>query len=104
MTSISPEAAREDGKLFKESAVTVYGISGKVGKTYSTGELMLGFAGLRYPTSGLTAFETDRISNGAGVEVSGFLGAGILRRLTMHIDYRDDLVNFSYAPSGLRLA
>jgi predicted aspartyl protease len=97
LTSITPQAAREDGKLFKASDVEVQGISGKVDKTYSTGELILSFAGLRYPVQSLTAFDTG-FSDQSGVEVSGFLGAAILRRLTMRIDYRDDLINFTYDP------
>lgn len=45
------------------------------------------------------AFEHSAISKGAGLEVSGFLGATTLSQLTIAIDYRDGLVHFSYDPN-----
>jgi hypothetical protein len=45
------------------------------------------------------AFENSAISKGAGLEVSGFLGATTLSQLTIAIDYRDGLVHFSYDPN-----
>ncbi len=59
------------------------------------------FAGLRYLVQSLTAFDTPALSRSAGVEISGFLGAAVLRRMTLRIDYRDDLIDFKYDPKRL---
>jgi hypothetical protein len=46
----------------------------------------------------MTAFDTKRISDDVGTEVSGFLGFVLLRFLDIKIDYRDGLVDFKYEP------
>jgi hypothetical protein len=45
----------------------------------------------------MTSIDTTKLSNGAGVEVSGFIGAPALTQLVLHIDYRDNLVWCEYA-------
>jgi hypothetical protein len=80
----------------------MYGLSGKVAKTYVADKLEFGFAGLRYPAVGVMAVDSESMgSTRQPIEFSGLIGAGILRRLTMRIDYRDDLVSFTYDPKRL---
>ena len=101
LNSISPQAASEVVKVMSGSDVDVIGISGKVQKAYTTMPLTLHFAGIGQPTSGLTAFDMTRMSNNAGIELSGFLGQPTLHQLTVQIDYRDALMNFTYDPKRL---
>lgn len=98
---ISPEAARQVGKISEESWMQIYGISGQVKKTYSTGPLKLRFGQLEYPSYGMTAVDLDKFSNDVGMEISGFMGSPILHQLTVTIDYRDNLVNLSYDPKRI---
>jgi tetratricopeptide (TPR) repeat protein len=98
---ISPQAASEVVKVMKGADVDLFGISGKVAKAYTTMPLTLVFGGMSQPTSGLTALDMNRISNGAGIELSGFLGQPTLHQMTVQIDYRDALMNFTYDPKRL---
>ncbi len=100
--SVSPEAAREVGKISKGSYVDIVGISGKVNKTYTTGPVTLSFANMRYPSQGMLGLENTAVSRDVGVEIAGFLGAETLHELTMQIDYRDDLIHFSYDPKRVQ--
>jgi predicted aspartyl protease len=93
---ISPVAAREVAKVSKGSWLEVAGISGQVKKTWTTGPMTLYFSHLGAPSSGLLAIDTSRLGKDAGVEVSGLIGAPTLHQLTMSIDYRDNLVHFTY--------
>lgn len=102
LDSISPDAAREVGHLSSSSNVNVFGISGKVKNTYTTGSIQLDFAGLRKQLGGgMTAFDTTNFSRSTGIEISGFLGAPTLQQLTLKIDYRDKLVDFSFDPKRI---
>jgi predicted aspartyl protease len=98
LMSISPAAAREVTKVSGDSSMHVYGISGEVEKVLATEDFTLTFAHLRQMVRSMTAFDTTMISHDAGIEISGFLGAPILNRLTVHIDYRDNLIKFDYDP------
>jgi predicted aspartyl protease len=98
LMSISPTAAREVTKVDGGSGMEVYGISGQVNKVYSTRNFELIFGGLRQHVDSMTAFDTTNISHDVGLEVSGFLGAPILNRMVLRIDYRDNLVKFDYDP------
>ena len=98
---ISPDAAREVGKVSKGADVDITGISGKVKKEYTTGPMKLYFGGLVAPNSGLVAIDTSRLGKDAGVEISGFIGAPTLHQLTFSIDYRDNLVHFTFDPKRL---
>jgi len=101
LNSISPQAASEVVKVMNGSNVDVVGISGKVQKAYTTMPLTLHFAGMSQPTAGLTAFDMSRMSAGSGIELSGFLGQPTLHQMTVQIDYRDALMNFTYDPKRL---
>jgi hypothetical protein len=74
----------------------VKGISGSVKKTYSVDKAVLQFGRLRQDDQDITAFDMTAMSDGAGTEVSGFLGFVMLKFLDIKIDYRDGLVDFTY--------
>ena len=95
---ISPVAAREVTKVKTDYDDHIRGISGEVNKVYQTGKFRIAFANLYQQVSSMTSIDTTKLSHDAGVEVSGFLGAPILFRLTVHIDYRDNLIKFDYDP------
>jgi tetratricopeptide (TPR) repeat protein len=95
---ISPAAAREITKVHGDSDVIVEGISGRVKEVYSADKAVLQFGHLRQENQDMTAFDTKRISDDVGTEVSGFLGFVLLRFLDIKIDYRDGLVDFKYEP------
>jgi hypothetical protein len=96
LMSISPAAAREVTKVDGDSNMHVYGVSGEVDKVFSTRKFTLRFAYIALPVDSMTAFDTTSLSHSTGIEVSGFLGAPVLNRLVMHIDYRDNLIKFDY--------
>jgi predicted aspartyl protease len=98
---ISPDAAREVTKVHTDSSTRLSGISGEVNKVYETGEFTLSFAHLQQHVENMTSIDTTKISHDTGVEVSGFLGATILQLLTVHIDYRDNLMKFDYDPKAI---
>jgi predicted aspartyl protease len=95
---ISPAAAREVTKVSGDSSMEIRGIQGEVNKVYEAGKFTLAFANLRLDSPSMTSIDTASISHGAGVEVSGLIGAPALFQLAMHIDYRDNLVLFEYTP------
>ena len=92
--AISPAAAREVTKVQGNSFWTVKGISGKVEKVYMADKTVLAFGHVRQWNQDLTSFDTTRLSDSVGTEVSGFLGFILLRFVDIKIDYRDALVDF----------
>jgi predicted aspartyl protease len=98
---ISPEAAREVGHVHGDSNYEITGVEGKVKKVYSTGPITMEFAGVRKPSYGMTSIDTSTEGEYIGAEISGFIGAETLQQLTVQIDYRDNLVHFSYDPKRL---
>jgi predicted aspartyl protease len=95
---ITPQAARALGHLEKGGGEIV-GISGAAKQVYTTGPLTLDFAGLRQPSPGMVA--TESFLGGSPVELSGLLGQVTLRQLTIGIDYRDQLMKFTYDPNRI---
>ncbi len=96
LMSISPAAAREVTKVHGDFDTHVLGLSGEVNHVYQTQQFLVTFSHVRLHVDSMTAMDTKNISEDEGFEVSGFLGAPVLNRLTLQIDYRDNLVNFSY--------
>jgi len=94
--TISPSAAAQVTKVYEDPTVEFRGISGKVNKVFEAGKFTLAFAGLRLDSPTMTSFDTTSISDGAGVEVAGIIGAEALKQVVMHIDYRDNLVWCEY--------
>ena len=99
---VSYQMAKQFAKVSKGSDVNLMGISGHVNQTYTTGPLNLTFAGLRQETPGLIGMDTSALARSTGVEIAGFLGAPVLHQLTVQIDYRDNLMHFSYDPKRLQ--
>ncbi|HEV2578060.1 MAG TPA: aspartyl protease family protein [Acidobacteriaceae bacterium] len=101
MDLISPDAASEVAKVDKGSWTRVAGISGEVKKTWTTGPMKLYFSHFVAPVQGMVAIDTSRLAPSAGFEISGLIGTPTLHQFTLSIDYRDNLVHFSYDPSRL---
>jgi hypothetical protein len=99
-TTFSLALARESGKTKLDSDVKFMGISGEVKKTYRIDNVNLQFGALRLPPQSFWAFDLTNISHDSGVEVSGFVGLPTLSRLTITIDYRDNLINLKYDPKN----
>ena len=100
--SISPEAAREVTKVHSDYYTTIQGLSGNVKKVYSADKAVLQFSHFKQENQDLVTFDLSNISKHTGTEVSGILGFTTLRMLTMTIDYRDGLIDFSYHPAAER--
>ena len=96
MNVISPAAAREVTKVHGDSDMIVKGISGKVNDVFTANKAVLVFGHLRQENQDMTSFDTKKLSDDIGTEVSGFLGFATLRVLDIKIDYRDALVDFQY--------
>jgi len=99
---ISPEAAKEVARISSDPATRLYGLSGEVKKVDRTGPLTLVFGGLSQHADGMTAIDLSSTSKNLGVEISGFLGQPTLHQLTIHIDYRDNLMKFDFDPKRLQ--
>jgi predicted aspartyl protease len=101
MDLISPDVAREVGKVSNGSWVNVTGISGEVKKTWTTGPMKLYFANLVAPNQGMIAIDTSNLARASGTQISGLIGAPTLHQLTFSIDYRDNLVHFTFDPKRI---
>jgi tetratricopeptide (TPR) repeat protein len=95
---ISPSAAEEVTKVRRRKDILVTGISGRVDDIYTAKKANIRFGHLAQQNQEIIAFDTAPQSDGAGVEISGFLGFQTLGMLDITIDYRDGLVNFTYDP------
>jgi hypothetical protein len=93
---ISPAAAREVTKVHGDFDTHMFGVSGEVKHVYQTQEFLVTFAHVRLHVDSMTAIDTNTLSKDEGIELSGFLGAPLLNRLVLQIDYRDNLVNLNY--------
>ena len=96
MNVISPAAAREVTKVLSVSYMFLKCISVKVNDVFTANKAVLVFVHLRQENQDITSFDTKRLSDDIGTEVSGFLGFTTLRVLDIKIDYRDVLVDFQY--------
>ena len=93
---ISPEAAAEVSRVTGGAAGEFIGLSGKSKSISNGGEVLLKFANIRQQTESIRAIKLPEFVN--EVEISGFLGYEALRHLKLEIDYRDNLMRFTYAP------
>jgi predicted aspartyl protease len=93
---ISPTAAREVTKVHGDFDTRMFGVSGEVAHVYQTQEFLVTFAHVRLHVDSMTAIDTSSLSKDDGIELSGLLGAPVLDRLVLQIDYRDNLVNLNY--------
>jgi len=97
--TISPAAAKGFTKIHRDSDMIVKGLNGRVNKVYTAEDVTLTFGHFQQKRDDLTALDMTRLSNDLGVEISGALGFDMLYLLEINIDYRDNLVNFSYDPN-----
>ncbi len=97
-TRLSLSLAKEAGQPKEEPGLRIMGISGEVKKAYRIDGATLQFGQLRLPPSSYSAFDITGISHDTGVEVSGLIGLPTLSRLTIVIDYRDNLMQLKYDP------
>jgi tetratricopeptide (TPR) repeat protein len=67
-------------------------------KTYYVDVATINFAHMSQTVVKINAVDTSFQSKAAGTQISGAIGWGLLKALTMHIDYRDGLVKFDYVP------
>jgi tetratricopeptide (TPR) repeat protein len=96
-TLISLDAARKVGQV-SESNGQLRGIGGVVKKTYVTSFVHLQFASFRQRVDSMYCLDLTHMSNQYGIEVSGFLGFGLLSMLDMKIDYRDAMISLKFDP------
>ncbi len=66
----------------------------------SADKVTIQFGHFRQENDELISFDLTPLSRDTGTEVSGILGFGMLRMLSVKIDYRDGLVDFDYKPDA----
>lgn len=93
-SQITPGAAREVTKVWKDTDTRVVGISGPVKNIFSADRALFEFGRVRQENQDLLAFDLRTSSDAIGTEISGILGFTTLRALNIKIDYRDGLVDF----------
>jgi predicted aspartyl protease/thioredoxin-like negative regulator of GroEL len=89
---IDEDVAREAAPVYADDRIRVRGVQGNVDKTSLAQHVALVFAGLRHNNPLLIAMNFDKLSDSAGVAVSGILGMPVLIHLKLTIDYRDGSV------------
>jgi len=98
-SSLSLAYARDTGKAHRDTDVEFRGISGKVKEVYRLDDATLLFGNARLPASSYYAFDLTKLSHDEGTEVSGFVGLPTLSRMTLTVDYRDNLMQMKYDPN-----
>jgi predicted aspartyl protease len=93
-TAVAPEFTT--AKFDPSYSQFVRGVGGAVGHVAATGNVKMQFGYLTQYQNGAYAFDMTRISQNAGINFAGFLGASALYTLIIDIDYRDGLVRFTY--------
>ena len=94
---LSLRAGRQLGKVSTESRVRIHGLNGEVKEVYSA-KATLRFGHLRQPNLDVITLDLSNVSRHTGVDMSGFLGFGMLQLLEIKLDYRDGIVDFEYDP------
>jgi predicted aspartyl protease len=94
---VSLAAAKRVGKVTGIDE-QVRGIGGKVKKVYRAEGVHLQFANFRQRVATMTSIDLSHFSDSDGIEVSGFLGFGMLYMMDIKIDYRDGLLNLKFDP------
>ena len=80
----------------KKTDAKLSGAQGTVDRAYTAENIELTFGGFKYPSSTLWSFETKKLSDSIGAEMSGILGMRILSQLEVTIDYRRGAARFLY--------
>ncbi|MFC6644822.1 aspartyl protease family protein [Granulicella cerasi] len=97
-TNISPAMAKEIGKLHG-SDVEFTGLSGKVKKVWESDYSAMRVANLILPGAEYFVLDNKSLSHNIGFETDGLFGLPTLQRLTITIDYRDNMVKLNYDPN-----
>jgi predicted aspartyl protease len=97
VNAINPTSARLVSKM-NVSDRGIKGISGTNNQVYRAKEVTLTFAGLQQTVENIMSFDTNGLSDNAGVEISGFIGFPALRHVVLKLDYRDNLMRVEYRP------
>jgi tetratricopeptide (TPR) repeat protein len=101
MSTMTSEAAHSVSNTRLNFTNSVKTVSGSTLQIYRDG-FDLQFANLSFDRKDhILEFDPSAIDQNAGLEVAGMLGFDILQPLVIHIDYRDGLVQFDSANSGL---
>lgn len=95
MSNFALPFAREVSKLH-DSPMQIRGITSKVNTVYTTDDVALLAGSLVLPAQKYVAYDMTNISHSLGFETAGLLGLPTLQRLTLSIDYRDNLVKLKY--------
>jgi tetratricopeptide (TPR) repeat protein len=90
---ISPEAAREAGKVLDDQFVRLSGLNGTVKTSLRTEPMKLEFARAEYKTDAISVVDLSQFSQ-RGIEVSGTIGFEVLRDADVKLNFRDGLVWF----------
>jgi len=92
---LSLREARLLGKVDNDDMMRVQGLNGEVKHTYLTDADLI-FDRIELPKMPIVSLDLSGQSRRIGMEMSGFLGFGMLRVLDIKLDYRDGLVHFIY--------
>jgi Flp pilus assembly protein TadD len=95
---LSYEAARRVTHTRLDTQDTLGGLSGKIEKLSTGGEVTYRFGHGSVKVADVLVVDHSKMSNDIGTEISGFIGYPALHALVFQIDYRDGLVNFIYDP------
>jgi len=99
LSMLSLAYAKEAGKVRIADEMEVTGISGKVKKVYGVDHVTLQFGPVQLPPEFYYSFDLSKQSHDEGVEISGLAGLPTLSRLTISVDYRDNLMLMKYDPN-----
>jgi hypothetical protein len=95
---ISVRSAKSTTKVHFDDRSRAEGVDGKVAKVFRADKVRLQFGHMQQDVNDLPAFDLSHLSEDVGTEVSGLLGMNTLFMLEVRIDYRDGIVDFTYAP------
>jgi hypothetical protein len=98
---LSLRAGRQVSKVSSENRVRVHGVNGEVKEVYSA-KATLRFGHLQQPNLEVITLDLSNVSRHTGVDMSGFLGFGMLQLLEIKMDYRDGIVDFEYDPKRVQ--
>jgi predicted aspartyl protease len=92
---IDPKYARQFTGVRSEDLVNVKGVSGKVKKVESAGQLTFEFGHYRQPVPGMLAIPLAAVSRDSP-QITGIFGITTLASFRLQINYRDGLINLEY--------
>jgi tetratricopeptide (TPR) repeat protein len=95
---LSPSAAKEVGQASDFTGMQLTGVNGVVRTVPAVSNVSMLIGPVRQTRRNMLILDTGGITRSAGIEISGIIGFPILRELVLSIDYRDNLVHFTYDP------